>query len=272
MAHSIEVEAKTIQEAIEEAANKLGVSPEKLEVEILDVAGEKSLGVNGRNARIRATVKQEHGESRVKGESDTPGNKWKEGVEPEFEIPKRSYTIDADSKKIPDGVELARKVLEDLCRFIEPDLNVLIIPTKDYYRLCIPAKGSGIFIGKNGTTLEALQYIINRIMSQRGYTDLKIVVDSEDYRLRKNKQLEETVKKLANKARETGKIQYTEPLNAFDRRVVHLVLKDEKGIEARSVGVGDKRKIQIKPIKTRSQSQGGRTEQRKGYEKPNSSS
>jgi len=260
MSETIEVEAKTVQEAIEEAARRLGVSPEDLEIEVLDTGSGKVLGVLGkqRNARISATVKKdrekaEEKEKEAQQEPETVSieEKWKDGVQPEFEMPKKSYAIEADEEEIPAGVEEARKVLQDICRFIDPDVEVQVIPAQEHFRLYIPAGGSGIFIGKSGQTLEAIQYVINRIMSQRGYSDLKLVVDSEDYRIRKDNQLREHVKKLAEKARRTGKPQFTEPLNSFDRRIVHLALKDEPGVETYSVGTGDKRRVQIRPTQKR---------------------
>lgn len=267
MSQTIEVEAKTVQEAIEEAANRLGVSPEKLGVEILDPGGGKIFGVlGGRAAKIRVTLREGEDEKPVEQKSEAVGSEWKKGVEPEFEMPERSYAIEVSGNKIPASVEDARKVLEGLCRFIEPDVQIQVVPAQGHYRLCIPAGGSGLFIGKNGQTLEALQYFVNRAMSQRGYVDLKIVVDSEDYRARRDNQLKDIVKKLADKVRRTGRIQYTEMLNAFDRRVVHMALKDEKGVEAHSVGLGDKRKIQIKPAGQRSQLQKGRSRARRGSE------
>ena len=253
MPETIEVEAKTVQEAIEEAAKKLGVSPEDLEVEVLDPGGGKILGViGGRNARIRVTVKGKE-EKQEEQKEESVEEKWSGGVEPEFEMPSRSYAIEVEDEQIPQGVKEARDVLEKICRFIEPGVEVQLIPAEDHFRLYIPANGSGIFIGKGGQTLEALQYLVNRIMSQRGYTDLKIVVDSEDYRVRKNNQLREQVRKLAEKAKRTGKPQFTEPLNAFDRRVVHMALKDDPDVETYSVGTGDKRKVQIRPVQKRSQ-------------------
>jgi len=295
MSQTIEVEAKTIQDAIEEAANKFGVSPEKLEVEILDTGAGKIFGVlGGRAAKIRVTLKGKEDEKPAEQKSEAVGSKWGKGVEPEFEVPKRSYAIDVNSgkipdsvedarkrgkliatntfepsDKIPDSVEDARKALENLCRFIEPDVQIQIVPAQDHYRLCIPGGGSGLFIGKNGQTLEALQYLVNRVMSQRGHADLKIVVDSEDYRVRRNNQLADFVKKLADKARRTGRIQYTDMLNAFDRRVVHMALKDEKGVDAHSVGVGDRREIQIKPTGQRSQFQRGRPRTPRNSERSN---
>jgi len=295
MPETIEVEAKTVQEAIEEAAKKFGVSPEDLEIEVLDTGSGKVLGMIGgkRSARISATLKEgkKEEEQPAQEEADTLEEKWSGGVEPEFEMPKRSYAIEAvgdegvksvkgtaeeqveqppavdveaGGEEIPLAVEEARRVLQDICRFIEPGVEIQIVPAQGHFRLHIPAGGSGIFIGKNGQTLEAIQYVLNRVMSQRGHSELRIVVDSEDYRIRKDSQLRELVKRLADKARRTGKAQFTEPLSAFDRRIVHMALKDEPGVDTYSVGVGDRRKVQIRPTQRRQQGQPRRPRGREG--------
>jgi len=105
----------------------------------------------------------------------------------------------------------------------------------------------GVLIGRRGTTLEALQYLTVRIVSHQHGRPVRIVVDAGDYRRRRREALEDTARRMAAKAKSSGRPVAIGPLSAQERRVVHLTLKTEPGLATISRGRGEFKKVVITP-------------------------
>ena len=106
-----------------------------------------------------------------------------------------------------------------------------------------------MLIGRRGQTLDALQYIITRILNRKGLDKIKVVMDSGDYRIRRKQYLEELALKMAEKSKLTGKPVVISPLNAHDRRIVHLILEKDKTLKTVSRGEGQLKKMVISTVK-----------------------
>ncbi|MDP8256912.1 MAG: Jag N-terminal domain-containing protein [Candidatus Alcyoniella australis] len=137
------------------------------------------------------------------------------------------------------------KVLEFIARSVAPDASITPRETEDQLWLDISAGGRGIFIGRKGSTLEALQFILNKIVRKSGGYPKKIVVDSEGYRRRRNEQLSIEAQKLSERVLRGRTPLETEPLSAFDRRIVHLALREDSQVTTRSLGSGEFKRVQI---------------------------
>ncbi len=119
----------------------------------------------------------------------------------------------------------------------------------DEIRLEIEGPDAGRVIGKRGAVLEAIQYLTTRIAHRPGDPRKHIAVDAEGYRARHEDQLAEMAQKLAARVAQEGKIITFDPMNARDRRVVHMALKEMTSVRTESHGEGPDRRVQIIPVK-----------------------
>ena len=117
--------------------------------------------------------------------------------------------------------------------------------------LYIEIKGDqeGYLIGKHGRTLESLQMIINRMVSKKLKSTLRVVLDIDNYRKRRMDSLTQMAVRLGDKAKRTGHSQTLGPLSAYDRRIIHLTLKGDPSLSTESLGEGEFKKIRIIPDK-----------------------
>jgi spoIIIJ-associated protein len=114
-------------------------------------------------------------------------------------------------------------------------------------RLLINGDTSGMLIGRRGQTLDALEYLANRIVAREDESAGRIVVDSQNYRDRRRQSLEDLARRLAERARRRGKTVTLNPMSPRDRRIVHLALQNEPTLTTRSAGKGYFRKLLIIP-------------------------
>lgn len=221
---SVETEGKTTEEAIDKACEELAVSREDLEVEVLSNGSSGFLGLGARNARIRATVK----------EMDTPRS-------PEA----RSSAAFSDNQ----AAETAKKTLQDILRLLEVEATVDLKEDSERILLNIQGDGSGLLIGRKGQTLDAMEYLINKIVHKEAEDKKRIVVDTENYRFRREDSLVKLAQRLGEKAKRLGRPVTISPMSAHDRRIIHLALQEDKTLRTWSMGTGLYRKVIISPEK-----------------------
>jgi spoIIIJ-associated protein len=127
-----------------------------------------------------------------------------------------------------------------------------VVPTEDGERITLEVKGeeTALVIGKKGQTLDALQYLVNKIVSKKagdGVETKGVVVDAEGYRSRRAESLVELAHKLAEKAKRTGRPVAADPMSAAERRIIHVTLADMEGLTTRSEGEGIYRHLIVIP-------------------------
>lgn len=118
---------------------------------------------------------------------------------------------------------------------------------EDHTLLNLDGEDAQHLIGKKGQTLDAIQYLINKIASVDGEDHKPVVVDSNGYRERRNEALQDMARQLGAKAVEAGKIVAVNPMSAHDRRIIHMALKEAPGLSTRSEGDGIYRRLLIVP-------------------------
>jgi spoIIIJ-associated protein len=114
-------------------------------------------------------------------------------------------------------------------------------------RFVIPGEGAGIVIGRHGQTLDAIEYLLNRLATQRSGMLAKIEVDAEGYRERRQEALEQMARRAADNVRQTGRRITLNPMSARDRRIVHVALSEERGVTTQSQGEGSFRRVVVVP-------------------------
>ncbi|MBN2254879.1 MAG: protein jag [Deltaproteobacteria bacterium] len=235
----VELEGKTIDEAIEKACEEFGVPREKLNIEIVNEGSSGFLGIIGsKKASIRASIMS------LDLATET-------ALDDEQKAPPEQPQAQAETGE-DDGESAAaraQEVLEGVLQRMGLDFPVQIKETHETITLRIEGDGSGLLIGKGGQTLDALQYIITKATNKNGKERKRIILDTEDYRMRREKTLIALAEKLGQKAKRTKKPVTVNPMNAHDRRIVHLALQDDKQLMTKSRGDGNYRKIIILPTK-----------------------
>jgi spoIIIJ-associated protein len=222
---AVETEGATIDEAIERALETLALDRDKVEIEIIENATRGMLGFGGKPARVRATVRA----------ALAPAEGAQ--VSPETPSPDTSAALEA-----------AEMVLEEILAQLGVEDPVDVSTADDgSHRLSIAGDGAGIVIGRHGQTLDAIDYLVNRVASHKAGTLVRVVVDVEGYRERRQEALEVSARRAAQTVRETGRSMMLDPMSPRDRRIVHLALTGEAGVTTRSQGEGSYRRVVIAP-------------------------
>jgi spoIIIJ-associated protein len=209
-----EFEGKTTEEALENASRELKLPQEELNFDIIEPGSAGIFGlVGGKRAKIKVTV---------------------EAVQEEID---------------ENGLRLARETLEKILELIPVETTVNAEKTDGKIALNIQGDKSGLLIGRRGKTLDAIQYIVNKIVNKALDKKLYVVVDSEDYRSRREESLTQLALKMGDKAKKIKKPVTTNLLNPHDRRIIHLTLKEDEDLDTKSRGEGLLKKVVIIPKK-----------------------
>jgi spoIIIJ-associated protein len=238
MKDPIEIEGKTIDEAIEKACKEFNLPREKLNIEILSEGTSGFFGLVGsKKALIRASVMSID----ITIEGDEEETKREPAPEPK----------ESASEKFNDATmaKEAQEMLEGILSRMGIDFPVNAAREDEYIILDIKGDGSGLLIGRGGQTLDALQYIVNKALNKNGRDRKRIILDTENYRKKKENNLIALAEKLGAKAKRMRKPITVSPMNAHDRRIIHLALQNDKALTTKSRGEGAFRKIIIVPTK-----------------------
>lgn len=239
---TIEIEGKTIDDAIEKACQEFGLPREKLNIEILSEGSVGFLGLVGsKKACIRASILS------IDLNMESPP---KERMEPTVTDEQSEKNDILSAEEIKESLATkAKEKLDGILRHMGLDFPVHVEETSETITLKIEGDGSGLLIGKGGQTLDALQYIVNKASNKNGKGRKRIILDTEDYRKRREKTLIALAEKLGEKVKKTKKPVTVNPMNAHDRRIIHLALQDDKQLTTKSRGEGAFRKIIILPAR-----------------------
>lgn len=208
----IEVEGKTVEEAIQEGLGKLGCSQDKVEIKILNEGTSGLFGLMGNKpSRVRLITKE-----RV-----------------------IDYILAQNS---------IRDILSNMLRLMNlnyKDINTAMLTGR--LMVNIKSDDSRLIIGKNGQTLDALEHILNLMLNKNENTRTKVTLDTEGYRQQQEGRLQNIALKVAAQVKRTGKIHRFDPMSSRERRLIHISLKSDQDIETISEGEGIYRKVVVKP-------------------------
>jgi len=243
----IEIEGRTIDEAIQKACVEFNVSREKLNIEILSEGSPGFLGfVGGSKALIRAGLLSLNiGVDSLLQER--PENDTESGTVGADNFSGERLTGDSDASE--EVVLEAKEFVEGLLSHIGLGFSVNAETSGNYIILNIQGDGGGLLIGRGGQTLDAMQYITNKVLNKNGRSGRRIIVDTENYRKKRKKNLIALAEKLGGKVKRTGRPVTVNPMNAHDRRIIHIALQDDRDLVTKSRGEGAFRKIVILPNK-----------------------
>jgi spoIIIJ-associated protein len=146
-------------------------------------------------------------------------------------------------------VKLGLDILERIVRVITDDTSIAIEEDDEKVRFQINGGNSSVLIGKKGQNLEAIQYIIDKVVNRHSDKRILVEVDVEDYFQKRKEKLVQLAERLAEKAKRTKKPSTLKQMNIQERRIIHLALKKDRGIRTQSIGDGYYRKLIIIPKK-----------------------
>lgn len=156
------------------------------------------------------------------------------------------------SAEAPAVYEQAREALEDILERMGLDASVEIVKEDDRIRLDIDCDRPDRIVGRRGQVIDALQHLIGKIVFQKRPSDgpppRPIVVDADGYRDKYAAKLRALGERMASKAVESGRTVPLDPMNAYDRRIVHMTLADNESVTTRSEGEGEDRHLLIVPV------------------------
>jgi spoIIIJ-associated protein len=233
---SVEAEADTIDAAIGVALKMLGVPRERVEIEILANAARGLFGIGGRKAKIRATLR-----SPVGTELAEPLGGKAATVPHVAEPPAASAAVDSRTQG------RARQVLEEIIGLMHMTAGVDVRTEDDHILLDLTGDSSGMLIGRRGQMLDALEYILNRIVARDEPGATRIVIDSANYRARRREALQSLARRMGEQAKRKRRPVTLNPMSPRDRRVVHLVLQEDPSLTTKSSGKGHFRRLVIIP-------------------------
>ncbi|MDZ7599415.1 MAG: RNA-binding cell elongation regulator Jag/EloR [Desulfobacterales bacterium] len=244
MTADLEFEGRDIEKAAEAASERLGIALEKLQYDVISYGSSGIFGLVGaRKAKIRVLNKGLSKKRGSKADSDNGSPMLKAVAAAETAAAKSDPPIRVSEEVIQIGQELRR----DLVHYE----NTEVVASTEGDRLLFEISGgnSAVLIGKRGQTLEALQYVVEKMVNAKCEARIRVQIDVEGYLRNRAENLEKMAARLAEKVLKNRKPATLGQLNSHDRRVVHLALKEEPGVRTQSLGNGYYRKLVIYPQK-----------------------
>ena len=256
---------KSVDEAVREALSELNISRENAEIEILDEGQKGFLGLIGsKNATVKVWPKEDETKSILNEifNEEIETEKSQEAVHKDVELEIENKEVsteeiqefdDADEslksieEENEDILDAARDFISKILETFELE-NIVEMELKDNV-LNINVNGDenrlGILIGKRGVTLDSIQYILNLIVNKKSSRYIRVNLDSSGYREKRKETLINLAKKMANKVTKTGRSVKLEPMNSYERKIIHTALQDYEGVLTHSEGKDPFRKVVI---------------------------
>lgn len=271
----ITVSAKTLDDAITEALVQLGVTSDRLDYIVVKKGSEGFLGIGRKQAVIKARRKREEKPVEETVEESKVETPVKEEVKPEKKTEKKpakehSHTkknvreekpeVKSEPKKEVELAKVEPQTIETCEKFIYDVMNAMgmddvkvtsVVDEEGALSINMEGSNMGILIGKRGQTLDSLQYLTNRVANkmQDGYVRVKL--DTEDYRRRRKETLENLAKNIASKVKRTRKTVSLEPMNPYERRIIHSALQSDPAVSTHSEGEEPYRRVVVTLVRNR---------------------
>jgi len=224
----VEKSAKTVEEAVESALEELKAEKENVDIEVLEHPVRGIFGILGSKlAKVRVSIKEDDTFKEIRDKS----------IENKI-IRITDYTLEK---------EKARKFLRDVLEAMDIKAEIRIKITNDNLYINLAGPKMGVIIGRRGQTLDSLQYLVSIVVNKDKDRDnfVKVILDTEDYRKKREETLQRLARRLADNVLKTGKNVELEPMNPYERRIIHYTLQEFENITTYSEGEEPYRKVII---------------------------
>ena len=262
MLKSIEVQGTNRDEAIETALRQLGLDRDSVSVEVLDNGKKGFLGIGATPARVRvsyeapdeAPVQRTEPVKKPAPAPRKPEVQRPAPVKAEAPVQTESAVATVTAKPLAEA-EISQ-IARDAVQFIDGLLEklgidgravVLDTTTTDHVQIDITGPDMGPVIGRRGDTLDAIQYLSSLVANRGAEDHVRISIDTENYRAKRADSLTRLARKMAGKVTRYHKSMTLEPMNPYERRIIHSALQDYKGVTTYSTGTEPGRRVVIAP-------------------------
>lgn len=231
-----EFTAKTVSDAITAACQEFTVTSDRLDYEVVDEGSSGFLGIGARAAMIKARIKEEVKEDPVKEETNI------------FSKPEKKETATAATACTSSVYcETAKAFLEDVLKAMKLEVVINAVYNEREKELDIDLSGDemGILIGKRGQTLDSLQYLVSLVVNKNQSDYIRVKVDTENYRERRKETLENLARNIAYKVKRTKRPVSLEPMNPYERRIIHSALQNDRYVTTHSEGEEPFRRVVV---------------------------
>src|SRR5512138_260998 len=261
---TLEIIAPTVEEAIAQGLAQLGLTADAVSVEVLDAGNKGFLGLGKPQVRVRLTVNPVGGPMNVQAEPAPAPKPKPEKPEPERVQPKpAAVPVPPPPKAKEKEIEVqpehdalldrAESVISKMLHLLnlEAQVSANYGPTERDGRrnIHVDIRGNdlSVLIGRRSETLSAFQYIASLIVGKEEQQFIQLTVDVEGYRDRREKQLIQMAKRMADQVAKSGRRQTLEPMPSAERRIIHIALRDHPAVKTESTGEEPYRKVMILP-------------------------
>ena len=280
--------AKTIEEAKQMASAKFGVSVDYIVFRILEEPKKSLFGKVKREAQVEASyepveevapapaaVPEETPAAPAPAKAETAPAAAKP-AETEKHVSTRGIESEAVEKILTDAgmsenLRHAKAYVQNIYREMGIETEITVMQTANGVRMEISSQNkSGTIIGRRGETLDSIQYLASILVNKDSETYCRLLLDSNGYREKRRKTLEQLAEKIARSVLRTGRSTTLEPMNPYERRIIHSRIAEIDGVTSRSVGEDPYRKVVVSSVNGRRQggNRGGRNGQNHGGKRP----
>ncbi len=244
---ALEVKGKTVDQAIFNGLNELGLSIDEVEIEIVH-DGRGLFGI-GKSAVVRMIPKNETaGVTEEKPKKQEPHRQSSER-EMEYRAPKE-YKKETESSVKEETVaavpSAAEGFLNELFKKMQVDAFCVTVQNSEIDKIVIKGKDTAALIGRRGETLDALQYITGLVLNKGKQDYRRVMLDTENYREKREEALVRLANRIAQKVSKTGRKVTLEPMNPYERRILHATLQSHPRVETISEGEEPFRRVVIR--------------------------
>ena len=247
-----EFEGKTDQDAIENACRQLELTKNQMDIVILEPGSAGIFGLVGsRKAKIKVTIKQKEPQPVEEvAVEEVAVEKAEEVTVASEDVPPVTDPETTAPNTREEEIAIAKEALENILALIPMEGITVTGKLEDgSVNLNIDGDKTGLLIGRKGKTLDALQFIVNKIVNKSLEKRSRVIIDSENYRRRRQEFLVQMALKMGDKAKKIKRPVATNLLNPHDRRIVHLALRDDDELGTKGKGEGILKKVVIIPRK-----------------------
>lgn len=244
--NEITVSAKTLDDAITEALIQLGATSDQVEYDVIEKGSAGFLGIGSKQAVIKAWRKVETPVvEEIKEEIKQEIREEKELVEKKVEEEHRSKEHKLGAVK-NTTITACETFLHDVLKTMGMEVEITSqVDEEGALNIDMKGENMGILIGKRGQTLDSLQYLTNRVANKSQEEYVRVKLDTENYRQRRKETLENLAKNIAYKVKRTKKPISLEPMNPYERRVIHSALQGDKYVSTHSEGEEPYRRVVV---------------------------
>ena len=244
---------KSVEEALTSALIDMAITSDQVEYEVIEKGSSGFLGVGSKDAVIRVRKKETIQESEETFSLEGMLSEEAPAEEIADKTPEEVTEETVQAEEVPQADISPEKAAETFLSDVLPLMGAKVSVSIDFdhdenvMNIDMEGKNTGMLIGKRGQTLDALQYLTSLVVNKKSDSYIRLKLDTENYRERRKETLENLARNIASKAKRTGREVSLEPMNPYERRIIHSALQNDPGVTTYSEGENLDRHVIVAP-------------------------